>query len=299
MAILKMHSVADLEGSCDLWEPFRLWSLLDMQSYVTLAVCAFTTDLQGHIQEAYRYDANGPLTRQHNEDYPRILKCAEKHFRLLQSSQGQGVVSTLERESTEPHFGIESYRRGLLRIREQLEYELANRQFVYIPAENTEFFKEAYPLSEDVKRKSSPARTELSNAYACLAVDLHTAAVFHLIRATEWGMRAIAEHVGASFPDKPLEWAEWNNLIDQIRSKGNAVVESLGKGPDKDSAMEFYSSVVSSLEHLKQIRNPLMHTRRSFKRAAALAVLEEVRSFLSTVSERIDMKPARLESLAS
>ncbi len=35
----------------------------------------------------------------------------------------------------------------------------------------------------------------------------------------EVGMRALARERQVSFPDKPLEWAEWENIIDQIESK--------------------------------------------------------------------------------
>jgi hypothetical protein len=53
------------------------------------------------------------------------------------------------------------------------------------------------------------ASKELVEAGNCLAASLYTASVFHSMRGAEIGLRVLGIELGVSFPDKPIELAEW------------------------------------------------------------------------------------------
>lgn len=127
------------------------------------------------------------------------------------------------------------------------------------------------------------------------AVDLYasehpTAAIFHLMRVTEIGLRALAHERGVSFPDKPMEWAEWGPIIDQIASKGKAAADALPKGPQRDAANTFYTHAVSQLRALKETRNRAMHYRGTFDDLDAQRALGRVQDLMNGLSEKIAEK---------
>ena len=77
-------------------------------------------------------------------------------------------------------------------------------------------------------------------------------------------MRALARERKVTFPHHPLEWAEWENIIDQIESKGRAATTGMPRGAARDAARAFYTAAVAQLRAFKETRNRIMHMRGSF-----------------------------------
>ena len=83
----------------------------------------------------------------------------------------------------------------LLSLWHTMGAEIKEKHFAFIPPEKAVFFEKADLFAEAVNRAFPGAAPEIKDAGNCLATDLHTAAVFHLIRAAEHGMRALAKHL--------------------------------------------------------------------------------------------------------
>jgi hypothetical protein len=155
--------------------------------------------------------------------------------------------------------------------------ELGETMFLFVPKKQAEFF-------ELQKLFGIPsAKNEIKAAGECLAADLHTAAVFHLMRATEFGLRALAKHLDA-IPEKwPIEFSQWCQVITDIENKLDPKIKSLEqmtKGHDKDAAQELYSGLLIDVRHIKVTRDRVMHTRETYNEESSLAVLREVEDFM-------------------
>jgi hypothetical protein len=124
-------------------------------------------------------------------------------------------------------------------------------------------------------------------------IEHNAACVFHMMRVAEIGMRALARERKVTFPHHPLEWAEWENIIDQIESRARSATVSMGRGPERDAARTFYTAAVAQLRAFKETRNRIMHMRGSFDELDARRAVNQVRDFMNGLSAKIGEKTRR------
>ena len=62
------------------------------------------------------------------------------------------------------------------------------------------------------------------------------------MRAAEIGVRALGKALGVSFPDKPIELAEWQTILEQCQFKINGM-KALPKGTHKDEELQIIVQV--------------------------------------------------------
>ena len=134
---------------------------------------------------------------------------------------------------------------------------------------------------------------EIEEGIDCYALEHNAACVFHMMRVAETGMRALARERQVSFPKHPLEWAEWENIIDQIDAKARAATTGMSRGPERDAARAFYTAAVALLRAFKETRNRIMHMRGSFDELDAQRAINQVRDFMNGLSAKIGEKTRR------
>ena len=133
------------------------------------------------------------------------------------------------------------------------------------------------------------AANEIDDALNCYATNYSTAAVFHLMRIAEHGLRALAKERKIKLPKgKPVEWGTWQDILKEVKS----TVETIGKtkrpGPGKDDALSFYNGAIAHFEAFKdQYRNLVMHVRKRYEPWEALIALNHVRDFMNGLSLKI------------
>ena len=127
----------------------------------------------------------------------------------------------------------------------------------------------------------------------CWALGHDTAAVFHFMRVSEIGLRALARERRIKIQKRPLEWANWQDILNQLRQK----IEEIAKrrpGPAKDAALEFYRGALGEFEAFKDTyRNNVMHVRRSYDEHEAQSVMNHVREFMTRLAMRIPNEKPR------
>jgi hypothetical protein len=137
------------------------------------------------------------------------------------------------------------------------------------------------------------ASKEVEEGVDCYALEHNTACVFHMMRVAEHGLRALARSLKVSFPKtgKPLEWAQWQDLIDQVSAEGKKQANAQPIGPKRDAARDFYSGAVHHFEGFKdRYRNAVMHVRASYDELDALRTINQVRDFMNGLSAKIGEK---------
>ena len=150
-----------------------------------------------------------------------------------------------------------------------LAAQMQSRVVIVFDSRNSKYIlDDSSPFGAGVDDAFPKAAEEISEAAKCLALQRHTACVFHLMRAMELAVARLAEAIGTGKPtDK-----EWGKILSDI---GQAI-EALPKGSERDRWSESHSH----LYHVKQAwRNDTMHPKKTYSEEQSQAVFDAVRSF--------------------
>jgi hypothetical protein len=173
-------------------------------------------------------------------------------------------------------------------IRRQMISELAGKKFAFIPASVVQFFEQEMLFGEQVSQAFPLANAEIKSAGNCLSVDLNTAAIFHLMRVAELGIRALAKHLNVKLRNnQTIEYAQWGTLIHALNDK----IAPLGTPPHnrkKTEKLQFYQGVLIEANALKDLwRNPVSHLRGTYNSDQARGVFERVKGFMQRLSIKV------------
>ncbi len=279
------------------WEAERkLWNALEMIEFYPLKFWNLV------------YLVMGPrlLARDHHEpvavssDNPELdsaiwvtfLREGEEMMRVLSLPISAEMVSRIIfKVENKHHPGYEYpdnvYLTELENLQEILRSELLYRRFAYISPAVAEFFEQEKLFGQEVYDAFPEARVDIKDAGNCVAADLNTAAMFHLMRVAEFGLRRLAKRLKVALTHKgkphPIEYADWKKVIDACKAK-IANAQAASPGPKKQELLEQYADVADHCAFLKDIwRNNVSHTRKPYKRQDALAALERVRGFTQSL----------------
>ena len=166
--------------------------------------------------------------------------------------------------------------------------ELDTVVFAYIAPQKVKYFEEAALFGEEVNHKFPSAEPEIKAAGNCLAADLNTAAVFHLMRATEVGLHALANNLGLTkIGSEPIEFCVWGSIINYIKANMSSLVKA-STSQEKRENSQFYNGILLRCEAIKELwRNPVSHSGKIFLDNEALGICTHVEEFLRCLSTRV------------
>lgn len=182
--------------------------------------------------------------------------------------------------------------------------ELFNHRFLYVKASRARYLqldpgKDEPIFGTRVWDAFPSARFDIQEAGHCLAAECNTAAVFHLMRAVEWGLRALSVSVrmrklrsvnpkSKKISYTPLGWAEWKQILDQLNSKITKKIGSTKKGKKKQLYQEFYLPAMLDIEAIKDAwRIHVMHTRREYESGEGEAILDRVKRLMELLATKV------------
>ena len=198
---------------------------------------------------------------------------------------------TMPKEAPLPDF--ESVYWQLQGISTEIEKEMKLIRLVV--TENAEFFeqpeseKQKHLFGETVTKAFPSAALDIKDAGNCLALGLKTAAVFHLMRVAEHGLRILAQspylNVTLTFP---IEFASWGNVIQGCDDKLKQL-KPTPKTAAREEELRFYSGLVASARAIQILwRDPVSHIRARFdKPMEAENALQDIHRFMKTLAEKL------------
>jgi len=155
-----------------------------------------------------------------------------------------------------------------------LKAELKSKLFLHVPKDQAEYYESDKLVSADLLAKFPNAAADIKEAGSCYATGRYTACVYHLMRALEFGLKALATAVGV-MPGK-LDQAQWGEIITTI---GNAI-QSMAKGKRGDPQVQFWAESAASFFAFKEAwRNATMHVRSTYDEPHAKAIMDAVIRF--------------------
>jgi hypothetical protein len=192
--------------------------------------------------------------------------------------------------------GLEAH---LLRIEEAILKDAWLQKFLLVPSTRAEYVESPEALmGADVVKAFPSATSDLREAGNCLAADCNTAAVFHLMRAVEWALRAFAVHLGfrtlkihkrgRSYKLTPVSFSTWEGILTECESKVDKMITTMRAGKRKQQAQEFYYPVLADIRALKDAwRNHVMHNRAEYSASDADAILDHVKRLMTMLAKRV------------
>jgi len=200
-------------------------------------------------------------------------------------------VAADEHESYLVHLTTDRLAYDLERLQRGIRLELQRRYFVYVAPPNDQFLEKKALFGPAVYEKFPSARADIKDAGNALAVELYTACVFHLMRVSEHGLRALARKLRATITHKgkqcPIEFGDWDKVITAVKGKV-ATARQLSPGPKRQAKLEAYSNAADHCEYMKDIwRNNTSHTRKPYNEAETIGVLERVRDFMQFLGKSL------------
>jgi len=169
-------------------------------------------------------------------------------------------------------------------MREGIMRELAKWQFVPVSPDLGRYFEQPKLFGENVDLAFPDARDDIRQAGNCIAIELSTAAVFHLMRVAEYGLRRLAKQLRVQLTHSgkahPIEFAEWEKVITGCKNKITAA-RALNPGSKRQAQLERYSDAADHCMFMKDIwRNTVSHARKQYTPGEAIGVLDRVRDFM-------------------
>jgi len=173
-------------------------------------------------------------------------------------------------------------------LRQAIEADLEKHLFVAVHPDKAKLVQQS-DAWKPILQIVSGAAPDVEEALYCYALERNTAAVFHFMRAAEYGLRHLARKMRVTLTHRghrqQIEFADWQKVITAIKNKiTNALVTP--PGPKRQAKLEMLSDAADHCLYMKDIwRNSISHARKPYKASEALSVLERVRDFMRFLVE--------------
>ncbi len=166
-------------------------------------------------------------------------------------------------------------------LRDVIRWEMQEHVFMHIPASRSERYGVQESFGSAVHNNFRSAQFDILEAGNSYAVGRYTACVFHLMRALEIALGALAAEFSV-----PFDHTNWHNIIEQLESK----IRDMGKDPNKaadwKTQQEFYAQAANSFMFFKDAwRNYTAHARGKYTEEEADAIYRNVNSFMKKLAD--------------
>lgn len=266
-------------------EPYRLWSLLEMQRLLADRLLGAYSMAQRQLSLVSMSPGN---VKDHNrQDWKRLIENWRPDFASaglsLAVAQLDRINGQLDNMPTVSNQLMTSLLNELLnRVRDQLEETYC----LLLSGEEARRFET--PIDDKwrpvVDRFPSTA-DDVEEAAKCLAVGRHTAAVFHLMRVVEVGLRALGRSLNDSTLD-PASNPNWERILTKCDSELRRPLRE--RSDEWRSDEPFYSEATANLRSIKDAwRNPTLHVERHYDEERAEEVYHAVRAFMRHLATKL------------
>ena len=308
MSLARAASVISRASDQAVWPwqagPFRLWSLWEIMNQIRAKLLCIRASSFIELQENYeRVSGLDPQTIETlNEVFQTQLGFALKECEQFGLHDAIQVLNRVRRDTLVMKLDASALSREANRAAMAYVDNLNKATFVFVRPDLGQYVEHEQLFGPEIAAKFASARADIKAAGNCLAVGCHTAAVFHLMRVTELGLRAFCGHLGfdevvdkydrtgqSQHEYRPVEYATWEKILGQLQGKVEAKITSFSDRKDKQVAQEFYVPIVQEIWALKEAwRNHVMHVRREYIEEDALAAMAHVKRLMTRLVERVE-----------
>jgi hypothetical protein len=286
--------------------PQRIWSLWDIMNFFCaqelsihlgiLTIAEGQYAIMAHIAKCTGKPAPGAT----EIDKSATISALKNVF----SYCGLGHVPekiqlSLQQFEKNEYFDLGSMSTELRNVREAVHMELGRHRFLRILPERSNCTDNKNLLGDEVATAFPSAVPDIREAGNCLAAECNTAAVFHLMRAVEWGLRALCAELGirrvkhkikksGRICYTPIEYAEWERILDELQGRVDKKIQRLKRGVGKQDLQQFYYPALQDIRAIRDAwRNHVMHTRDEYTHEDADGILSHVKRLMNSLATRV------------
>jgi hypothetical protein len=166
---------------------------------------------------------------------------------------------------------------ALNELQNRAEDELDSLLFYQVPTERVEYCMLREPFGSEINERFPAAIDDIEGASRCLGFGQGTAAVMHLMRVMEVGLKALA--LALKIPYAP----SWESYLTQIGNRIGAKHKTKGVRWKRDEP--FYRDISGDLISIKQAwRNPTMHVWRKYSFEEAEEIFRAVKTLMQRLA---------------
>jgi hypothetical protein len=269
-------------------KPCQIVSLLDMIDFeagafigVVNRLISIRKDLESRVPETLSDDEKAAM-----EIHLVQAGAVCERYGIDVSYYTERVTRKLERPD-EFTYSIASAVDG---VKHSIFEKLRNRKFLYMPAEDADYYGQADLFGDQIKSRFAKANEEVTQAGNCYATGNYTACVFHLMRAVEIGARKMvfALKVQSELNGKPVGLCEWGDLIRAIEKGVQNLSSGTRKSVAKKTTFEFYNHALGQFRNFKDAwRNNVSHTRTTYQAGFTKDIMDNTRQFMQHLATRL------------
>jgi hypothetical protein len=233
------------------------------------------------------------LKETHNALQMAIVACGQDDF-VEAVRAAKRAAFALDRYNPDFSLGMSELRHTANAMRDELE----KRTFITVEPRFTDFIDNDCLMGTEVLLSFKDAAPDIVDAGNCIAADCGTAAVFHLMRVVEWGLRALCidlglirakrRHKSGKVQYVSISFTDWETMLNQLHGKVEQRIEKLKRGPLKQKQQELYFPILQEIKAIRDAwRNHVMHTRAQYSVDDAVIVLGHVGRIMASLASNI------------
>jgi hypothetical protein len=181
--------------------------------------------------------------------------------------------------------------RDLANVKYAIIAELGKRKFLWVDNALSQYVDNDELFGPVVNASFPSAQYDIKESGNCLATGCNTAAIFHLMRVAELGLRTVAWDRRVKFPkNSPLELKQWGEIFKGLED-AEKQIQSFPKTKARESQFEFYHGALIEFRAFKNLyRDRTDHARRNYDEYEARSAFEHVSSFMRILATKISEK---------
>jgi hypothetical protein len=174
---------------------------------------------------------------------------------------------------------IEGLHKAIEQLWNNVALELDGRKFYGPLTKYAAYYEQPKLFGDEVFNKFPSANNDIFEAGTCLALERGTAAVMHLMRVVEVGLRAVGGTLGVGQQDN------WGAYVREIDKALEAKIKAAGKrSPDQ----QFCAEVRVTFDGVRMAwRNRTMHVENNYSPERAEEILGSVRTLMRHLATKL------------
>jgi hypothetical protein len=147
--------------------------------------------------------------------------------------------------------------------------------------EDKEYYQKDDLFGAEVSERFRGASFDVKEAGTCFSVGRYTACVYHLMRVTEFGLRAIGKRVG--FTNTRPVWEAVLKYIDAELRRERDKMSELFKGD-----VEFFGGISAQMHAVNLAwRRRMAHVERTYTQEEAKRILDATKGLMQHIAQRL------------
>ena len=207
------------------------------------------------------------------------LFSAKEKLEFADSFEKMGLPHSAEllRQWAEGKGGLPKTEILMPELQRRIEGEIRSVVWLHIPRERAKYYAST-GFGEEVSKAFPSSKQDIEEAGKCYALGRYTACVFHLMRALEVALRAMAKTLNDPRLD-PTRNPSWDSILKKCREELEK--ERSKRTPQWVAQDIFFSGAATRLMGVKDAwRNPTIHIDIDYNDESALDVWNHVCAFM-------------------